>query len=122
MLAAVAQSTRKRVLIIEPQTLFAPYFAAAIAASGLDVVGVDPAPRAALLRRLRPDIVVLDASYLAAPLQRIRALRARLPAAHLVIYAPGADGAWPLLAVGLGADVVIGPRAGEPELLAALAA
>ncbi len=122
MLAAAARRTRKRVLIIEPQTLFAPYFAAAIAASGRDVVGVESAPPAALLRRLRPDIVVLDASYLEAPLERIRALRARLPAAHLVIYAPSTDAAWHVLAQGLGADVLIGPRAGEPELLAALAA
>jgi DNA-binding NarL/FixJ family response regulator len=122
MLSTADWPTRKRVLIIEPQALFAPYFADTIATIGFEVVGVDASPRARTLRRLRPDIVVLDAGHLAAPLRTVRALRARLPDAHLVVYAPLADEAWPLLARGVGADVVMGPRADEPDLLAALAA
>ncbi len=122
MLSAAAPGIRKRVLIIEPQALFGTYFAAVIAAGGHDVLGVKASPRCAGLRRLRPDIVVLDASYLDAPLRWIRALRCRLTEAHLIVYTPRANDTWPLLARGLGADVVIGPRADEPELLAALAA
>ncbi|MDQ2909336.1 MAG: hypothetical protein M3R44_08320, partial [Candidatus Eremiobacteraeota bacterium] len=97
MLSAAASRTRKRVLLIEPQALFGPYFAAAITASGHDVVGVESAPRAAVLRRLQPDIVVLDASSIEAPFGRVRALRSRLPDAHLIVYAPSADETWPLL-------------------------
>ncbi|MBC5798935.1 MAG: response regulator transcription factor [Candidatus Eremiobacteraeota bacterium] len=122
MLSTAGRRTRKRVLIIEPQALFAPYFADTIATIGFDVVGVDAAPRARTLQRLRPDIVVLDAGHLPSPLRTVRALRAHLPGAHLVVYAPLADEAWPLLAQGVGADVVMGPRADEPDLLAALAA
>lgn len=121
-MSARPEATRKRVLIIEPQALFGPYLAAAIGATGCDVVGVEPAVRAGVLRRLQPDIVVLDASCVRAPLACLRALRTRLPVAHLVLYAPSADPAWTLLARGLGADAVIGPRADEPELVAALAA
>ena len=121
MLAARPGSARKRVLIIEPHALFAPYFATAIAAGGHDVVGVETAARPSVLRRLAPEIVVLNAGYFTS-VGRIRTLRSLLPDARLVVYTRVGDPAWSLLALAVGADAVIGPRADEPELLAALAA
>lgn len=114
-------SGAKRALLIEPQTLFAPYFVATLERTGLDVVGVAPGARTAMLLDLRPDVVVIDAGHLATPpLRLLRRLRRALPAAHIVVYVHALDGAWAALARSLGADAVIGPKADEADLIAAV--
>lgn len=115
-------SKPKRALLIEPQSLFAPYFVATIEAQGLAVVGVVPRAEIRMLRALVPDIVIIDADHLPTPpLRLLRGLRRHLPHAHIVVYVHGADPVWPALARSLGADVVMGPRADESDLIAALA-
>jgi len=111
----------KRALLIEPQTLFAPYFVATLEATGLDVVGVAPSATAATLAALQPDVVVVDAGHMPTPLRLVRGVRRRLPNAHIVIYVHTLDAAWTAVARGLGADVVMGPRADEGDLIAAVA-
>ncbi len=113
----------KRALLIEPHALFAPYFVATLESFGLDVVAVRTGANLRDVRALAPDIVVVDAAHLpAAPLRAIRALRRAAPLAHIVVYAGPADAVWPTLACSLGADIVIGPRSEERDLIAALAA
>lgn len=113
----------KRALLIEPQALFAPYFVATLERSGLEVVTVAKRPAAADIRALQPDVVVVDAAHHpAAPLLTIRALRRAAPRAHIVVYAGAEEGAWHALARSIGADVVVGGRAGERDLIEALVA
>lgn len=113
----------KRALLIEPQTLFAPYFIACLEALGLDVACVREKPTAAELRRIAPGVVLVDAAHHpATPFLAIRALRRSLPSCHIVVFTRALDPAWETLARSFGADVIVGPRAGECDLIAALAA
>lgn len=114
-------STSKRVLLVEPQALFAPYFVATLERSGLDVVAVVKRPDCSVLRRMAPDIVVVDAAHRpAAPLRTIRAIRAAAPEAHIVVFATNCEPAWWALARTLGADAIVGAHAQERDLVAAL--
>lgn len=113
----------KRALLIEPHALFAPYFVATIESFGLAVVGVRARARRDDVRALAPDVVLVDAAHLPqAPFRTIRSLRRAVPAAHIVVFAVAVDPLWATLARSFGADVVIGPRARERDLSAALAA
>ncbi len=110
-----------RALLIEPQMLFAPFFAATLTAAGYD--------RIEAVERVEPgdafasgfDTVVIDSGSIDEPLQIVRAMRARFPAAKIVLYAHTIDTMWEPLARSLGADVLIGPRADEADLRAAIA-
>ncbi|GAC1545143.1 MAG: hypothetical protein NVS3B16_14210 [Vulcanimicrobiaceae bacterium] len=118
-----APRANKRALLIEPQRLFAPYFVATLESCGLDVVGVRARAVMRDVRALAPDVIVVDAAHRnGAPLAAIRALRKALPLARIVVYSRAAESVWPSLARSLGADIVIGPRARECDLSAALAA
>jgi DNA-binding NarL/FixJ family response regulator len=111
-----------RALLIEPQALFAPYFAGVIAGAGSEVTVSERAPKR-LLRSLKPNLVVFDATGReAAPLRVITGVRAALPSARIVIFARMAEPLWADVAKALGADAVIGPKASEAELRAALVA
>jgi DNA-binding NarL/FixJ family response regulator len=111
-----------RALLIEPQALFAPYFAGVIAGAGSDVTVSERAPKR-LLRSLKPSLVVFDATGTdAAPLRMISGVRASLPNTRIVIFARIAEPLWAGVAKALGADAVIGPKASESDLLAALRA
>ncbi len=113
----------RRVLLIEPQSLFAPYFVATLESLGLAVVGVRSRADVRAVRALAPDVVVVDLAHLpVAPLRIIRALRRALPLAHIVVYANAVDTVWTNVARSLGADTIIGPRSEERDLIAALAA
>lgn len=109
-----------RALLVEPQALFAPYFANVIAGAGSEVTVSERAPKR-LLRSLKPNLVVVDATgHAAAPLRMITGMRASLPGARIVIFARGAEPLWAGVARALGADAVVGPSASEADLLAAL--
>jgi len=109
-----------RALLIEPQALFAPYFAGVMTDAGSDVTVAERAPKR-LLRSLKPNLVVFDATgEHAAPLRVISGVRASLPAARIVIFSRAAEPLWADVAKALGADAVIGPKASEADLLAAL--
>jgi DNA-binding NarL/FixJ family response regulator len=111
-----------RALLIEPQALFAPYFAGVMESAGSEVTVSERAPKR-LLRSLKPNLVVLDATGReAAPLRTISGVRAALPSARIVIFARGVEPLWKGVACALGADAVVGPAAGEAELLAAIQA
>jgi DNA-binding NarL/FixJ family response regulator len=111
-----------RALLIEPQALFAPYFAGVIAGASSEVTVSERAPKR-LLRSLKPSLVVFDATgQEAAPLRMISGVRASLPGARIVIFARAAEPLWANVAKALGADAVVGPKASEAELVAALVA
>ena len=111
----------KRALLIEPQTLFAPFFSATLTAAGYD--------RIEAVERVEPsdafpapfDTIVIDSGTVDEPLELVRAMRARFPVAKIVLYAHTIDVMWEPLARSLGVDVLVGPRADEAELRAAIA-
>ncbi len=110
-----------RIVLIERQSLFAPFLREAFEANGARVSVAGPRPTAEALRRIDPDAVCIDVDQLeAAPLLAIRALRRTLPAARIVAYASAADALWVELALSVGADAVLGPQAGVSDLLEAV--
>jgi DNA-binding NarL/FixJ family response regulator len=110
------------VVVIERQSLFTPFLREVFEASGASVTFAGPRPTAKALRESAPDVVCIDVDHLEAPpLMALRALRRTLPEARIVAYAAGvADPLWTALAMGVGADAVLGPQAGVSELLAAV--
>jgi DNA-binding NarL/FixJ family response regulator len=111
-----------RALLIEPQCLFAPYFAGVLSASVRNLTVAAHASKH-LLRALNPGLVVLDASCGdASPLRTIDRLRSLLPQARIVVFARSCEPLWIAVAQAAGADAIVGPSANEADLIAALAA
>jgi len=110
-----------RIVLIERQSLFTPFLRETFEASGASVSLAGPRPTAAALRRADPDAVCIDVDHLeTAPLLALRALRRTLPDARIVAYASTCDPLWVELALSVGADAVLGPRAGVRDLLRAV--
>lgn len=110
-----------RIVLIEQQSLFAPFLRDTIEATGARVSVAGPRPTAEALRRIDPDAVCIDVDQLeTAPLLALRALRQTLPAARIVAYASASDPLWIELALSVGADAVLGPQAGVSDLLKAV--
>ncbi len=110
-----------RALLIEPQTLFAPYFAGVLEGAGSSVT-VAGHVRERAVRELNPSLVVLDAASAGqAPLRVISGLRETLPHARIVVFARAFEPAWETLAHAMGADVIVGPSASESDLISAIA-
>jgi DNA-binding NarL/FixJ family response regulator len=111
-----------RALLIEPQSLFAPYFAGVLSASIRNLTVAAHAPKR-FLQALDPELVVLDASGGdASPLRTIDRLRTLLPAARIVVFARQCEPLWVGVARAAGADAIVGPSANEADLVAALTA
>jgi DNA-binding NarL/FixJ family response regulator len=109
-----------RALLIEPQALFAPYFANVMARAGSQVTVTERAPKRFLKTR-EPNLIVLDATdRQAAPLKLVSGLRKSLPNARIVLFARNFEPIWASLASAVGADAVIDASATESEFIAAL--
>ena len=109
-----------RALLIEPQSLFAPYFAGVLSGAGRHVTVTGRAPKR-FLRELDPSLVVVDAAGAGkSPLRTISRLRKSLPQARIVVFTRAFEPLWETLAHAVGADAVVGPSASETDLIAAL--
>ena len=110
-----------RALLIEPQSLFAPYFTGVLEGAGSSVT-VTGRLRKQAVRALDPTLVVVDAAGTdQAPLRVISRLRETLPHARIVVFARAFEPIWQTMAHAVGADAVVGPSANESDLLAAIA-
>lgn len=110
-----------RIVLIERQSLFAPFLRETFESSGAKVSLAGPRPTAAMLRHIDPDVVCIDVDQLeTAPLLALRALRRTLPEARIVAYAGTSDPLWDQVARSVGADAVLGPQSGVRDLLEAV--
>jgi DNA-binding NarL/FixJ family response regulator len=108
------------VLLIERQTLFAPFLKQLLTRDGARVVSSGPLPSARRLLQLRPDIVCVDVDTLKqSAFSGLRRLRRVLPQSRIVAYTGQVDPAWTALAKSVGADVVLGPESDDNDVVAA---
>ncbi len=116
-------STRgPNVLVVEPHAFFASYLRTLLARPGRGTVTSTRYASLPLLRRLRPDTIVIGAGLgTRRPLEAIHRTRRERPTAHIVVYMDRRDPAWATLARAFGADVVLDATVDSYALSAAVA-
>ena len=111
----------RKALIVQAQRLMLPFLTDVLQGAGLGDVVAFRSPSATTVRRVRPDVVVLDVDAPGArPLELIMRAR-RHTDARIVVLTRSDDSAWNALALAIGADRVLGPRADRQDLFTAVA-
>ncbi len=117
-----ASTMGPNVLVVEPHAFFASYLRTLLARSGRGTVSSTRYASLPLLRRLRPDTIVIGAGCgTRRPLAAIRRARRERPTAHIVVYLDRHDPTWAALARALGADIVLDAATNGRALCAAAA-
>ncbi len=116
-----SRSTRRRAVILEPQSLFLPHLTKLLESGGYHVVEAMSKLDDEELSALTPDLVLVDVGgeeiegYTA-----VARLRTAAPRARVVAYGSSSDPAWHLMLRAQGADAVLGELDGSDELLKAV--
>jgi DNA-binding NarL/FixJ family response regulator len=107
--------------IIEPQRIFAPYLAHALAEAGFTVATVLETLSLAEIARSNLAALFVDVDYLdVEPILAIRQLRSVAPLITLCVYTGRSDEEWARACDAAGADCVIGKTAGIDAIVAAI--